>query len=188
MLIAWRECDGDRHLVGATRCLIRTRWRLAGAWERGQTVADDASLEWGHLGLVMDRRGRALLAFNACEPDENIFLGECALQVVGGRRGRFGAVTPLDRGVFGDMASNRRGDLLMLHSRATGGPPYHVDYYAHIGSTADGFGPPVPIREPDGSGPYQVTVVGLGVDDGGNASFAYQNYDSIAGWLFRYRR
>ena len=189
-LVGWKECDRDRQYDRRQQCRIRVRWRRAGTWERPQTLdAESGETAWG---LVMDRRGRALAAFSVCARDENRFeTYQCTLQVTKGRRGRFEQAQALATGSVGAMASNRRGDVLLLYSWATDGPPYQTNYYARVGSTAGPFEPEVLLQGPNSrpdSSLYQVSLTGLGVDDDGNASFAYREYDSIGGLLFRYRR
>jgi hypothetical protein len=190
VLVTWQECDAT------PQCRLRWRWRRGGTWSRAQTLATDGYLaEGARTALIMDRHGRATFTFAACGRHENgVAPIDCVLQVVQGARGLFSAAEALGAGEGPAMASNARGDALLLYTHPAEdehGHAYYTNYYARIGSTTGGFGPAEILRSPDSSPDrslYQPTLAGFGVDDAGNASFAYQSYDSIGGLLFRYQR
>ena len=187
LALVWRDCDGRPD------CQLRWRSRRAGAWGRAQSIPHEGSLtESPVFSAVVDSRGRTMFVFEACARYEGgVAWGDCALQIVHGGPSGLGGAELLGPGERPVMASNARGDTLLLYSATVEDDNgYRVDYYARMGSTTDAFGPSVLLHDgnhPD-SGLYQPTLAGLGVDDRGNASFAYQSYDSIGGTLFRYRR
>lgn len=181
LLVGWKECDEHD---GGHRCRLKWRWRRSGSWGRARGIEGTATYGelGGSWGVAMDRRGRAMLLFDACPPGADGALpGGCTLRVATGRRGQLGEASLLAPGYAPVLASSRTGQTMLLYTIGSYGDddPAH---YARAGTITAGFGPPERL---DAS--YTSSRNSVGIDNRGNFAATFLGYDAGT-YLLRYRR